>query len=195
MNDIIYVQTKRYVYFDAEGEIVSISNQSTSEGSFVEVEIDQVINLITGKEVLSNYIVMFDPVTKQNVIRHRFIEEELQFDINNQIYQVPTKSVARPDFILQQDIKNKRWNFVLDSVLQENLKKQTVRFSSKLNFSITSKNDPHNLYQYFTIDLEKLTEDYSIPFVSKLELDIGKISVYTTKRLETYYHEVLNEQI
>lgn len=191
MSDIIYVQTKRYVYFDAEGEILSISNQNTSEGSFVEVEIDQVINLITGKEVLSNYVVMFDPVTKQNVIRHRFIEEELQFDINNQIYKVPTIAGPRPDFTLQQDIKNKRWNFVLDSVLQENLKKQTVRFSSKLNFSITSKNDPHNLYQYFVVDLENLDPEYAIPFVSESELDIDAVSVYTTKRLETYYHEVV----
>src|SRR6056300_1202409 len=161
MSDIIYVQTKRYVYFDAEGEILSISNQNISEGSFVEVEIDQVINLITGKEVLSNYVVMFDPVTKQNVIRHRFIEEELQFDINNQINKVPTVAVPRPDFTLQQDIKNKRWNFVLDTVLQQNLKKQTVRFSSKLNFSITSKNDPHNLYQYFVVDLENLDPEYA----------------------------------
>ena len=191
MSDIIYVQTKRYVYFDAEGEILSISNQNTSEGSFVEVEIDQVINLITGKEVLSNYVVMFDPVTKQNVIRHRFIEEELQFDINNQIYKVPTIVGPRPDFTLQQDIKNKRWNFVLDTVLQENLKKQTVRFSSKLNFSITSKNDPHNLYQYFVVDLENLDPEYAIPFVSESELDIDAVSVYTTKRLETYYHEVV----
>lgn len=191
MDEIIYVQTKRYVYFDNDGEILSISNQNKTEGSYIETDVDQVINLITGKEVLSNYVVMFDPVTKQNVIRHRFIEEELQFDINNQIYKVPTEKLARPDFTLQQDIKNKRWNFILDNLLQENLKKQTVRFSSKLNFSITSKNDPHNLYQYFTIDLETLTENYSIPFVSEIELDIDQISVYTTKRLETYYHEVI----
>ena len=191
MDEIIYVQTKRYVYFDNDGEILSISNQNKNEGSYIETDVDQVINLITGKEVLSNYVVMFDPVTKQNVIRHRFIEEELQFDINNQIYKVPTEKLARPDFTLQQDVKNKRWNFILDNLLQENLKKQTVRFSSKLNFSITSKNDPHNLYQYFTIDLETLTENYSIPFVSEIELDIGQISVYTTKRLETYYHEVI----
>jgi hypothetical protein len=191
MDEIIYVQTKRYVYFDNDGEILSISNQNKTEGSYIETDIDQVINLITGKEVLSNYVVMFDPVTKQNVIRHRFIEEELQFDINNQIYKVPTEKLARPDFTLQQDVKNKRWNFILDNLLQENLKKQTVRFSSKLNFSITSKNDPHNLYQYFTIDLETLTENHSIPFVSEIELDIGQISVYTTKRLETYYHEVI----
>lgn len=191
MDEIIYVQTKRYVYFDNDGEILSISNQNKTEGSYIETDVDQVINLITGKEVLSNYVVMFDPVTKQNVIRHRFIEEELQFDINNQIYKVPTEKLARPDFTLQQDVKNKRWNFILDNLLQENLKKQTVRFSSKLNFSITSKNDPHNLYQYFTIDLETLTENYSIPFVSEIELDIDQISVYTTKRLETYYHEVI----
>jgi hypothetical protein len=191
MDEVIYVQTKRYVYFDTDGEILSISNQNKTEGSYIKVDVDQVINLITGKEVLSNYVVMFDPVTKQNVIRHRFIEEELQFDINNQIYKVPTEIPARPDFTLQQDVKNKRWNFILDSLLQENLKKQTVRFSSKLNFSITSKNDPHNLYQYFTIDLETLTENYSIPFVSEIELDINQISVYTTKRLETYYHEVI----
>lgn len=191
MDEIIYVQTKRYVYFDNDGEILSISNQNKTDGSYIEVDMDQVINLITGKEVLSNYVVMFDPVTKQNVIRHRFIEEELQFDINNQIYKVPTEELARPDFTLQQDVKNKRWNFILDNLLQENLKKQTVRFSSKLNFSITSKNDPHNLYQYFTIDLETLTENYSIPFVSEIELDIDQISVYTTKRLETYYHEVI----
>jgi hypothetical protein len=191
MDEIIYVKTKRYVYFDNDGEILSISNQNKTEGSYIETDIDQVINLITGKEVLSNYVVMFDPVTKQNVIRHRFIEEELQFDINNQIYKVPTEKLARPDFTLQQDVKNKRWNFILDNLLQENLKKQTVRFSSKLNFSITSKNDPHNLYQYFTIDLETLTENHSIPFVSEIELDIGQISVYTTKRLETYYHEVI----
>lgn len=80
---------------------------------------------------------------------------------------------------------------LLDDVLSENLKKQTVRFSSKLNFSITRKNDPHQLYHYFVIDLETLESDYTIPFVSDLELDADNVSVYTTKRLETYYHEVI----
>ena len=134
---------------------------------------------------------MYDPVTKQNVVRHRFIEEEIQFDINNQIHKVPTTPVLRPDFTLQQDIKNRRWNLKLDDVLEESIKNQTVKFSSKLNFSITKRNDPHTLYNYFVVDLEDFNVGYNIPFASDLELDVDDVSVYTTKRLETYYHEVL----
>lgn len=187
----LYVPTTRYVYFDEGGEITAISNGKQDGKNFIIVELEEVYNLIIGKEVLSNYIVMYDPVTKQNVVRHRFIEEEIQFDINNQIHKVSTTPVQRPDFTLQQDIKNKKWNLKLDEVLEESLKNQTVKFSSKLNFSITKRNDPHTLYNYFIIDLEKFSVGYSIPFASDLELDVDNVSVYTTKRLETYYHEVL----
>lgn len=189
---IIYVPTKRYVYFDSDGEITSISNRSDLEdGNYLEVELNEVMNLITGKEVLSNYVVLFDTVTKKHVVRHRFVEEEIQFDINNQIHKVSRTPSARPDFTLQQDLKNKRWNLLLDPALKENLEKQTVKFTSKLNFSITGKNDPHCLLQFFVVDLENINEDFSVPFVSDLELDTNAVSVYTTKRLETYYHEVL----
>tara|TARA_R110000772_G_scaffold87581_1_gene182535 strand:+ start:154 stop:735 length:582 start_codon:yes stop_codon:yes gene_type:complete len=190
-NEIIYVPTSRYVYFDNAGEITSVSNRNDLEGTYVTVELNEVLNLITGKEVISNYVVLYDTVTKQHVVRSRYVEEEIQFNINNQIYKLPTVRPERPDFTLQQDIKNKRWNLILDKSLADNLKAQTVKFTSALNFSITSKNDPHNLYQYFVVDLNNITENYSIPFVSGLELDEHQISVYTTKRLETYYHEVL----
>lgn len=119
MNEVIYVQSKRYVYFDNDGEITSISNQNKQEGSFVVANLEDVMNIVAAKEPMSNYVVMFDPITKQNVIRHRFIEEEIQFDINNQIYKVPTNVDCRPDFTLQQDIKNKRWNFCLTMFCQK----------------------------------------------------------------------------
>jgi len=185
------VPTTRFVYFDEAGEITAISNNKQNNDRFIVVDLNEVYNLIVGKEVLSNYIVMYDPITKQNVLRHRFIEEEIQFDINNQIYKVPTVSVMRPDFTLQQDTKNYRWNLKLDEVLEESIKNQTVKFSSKLNFSITKRNDPHVLYNYFIVDLENYSPHYNIPFASDLELDVDNVSVYTTKRLETYYHEVL----
>jgi hypothetical protein len=190
-NEIIYVPTSRYVYFDNAGEITSVSNRNDLEGTYVTVELNEVLNLITGKEVISNYVVLYDTVTKQHVVRSRYVEEEIQFNINNQIYKLPTVRPERPDFTLQQDIKNKRWNLILDKSLADNLKAQTVKFTCYLIFIIKIKHDPHNLYQYFVVDLNNITENYSIPFVSGLELDEHQISVYTTKRLETYYHEVL----
>jgi len=42
------------------------------------------------------------------------------------------------------------------------------------------------------IDLSELDENgFEVPFTSQIELDANALSVYTTKRLETYYHEVL----
>ena len=189
---LLYVPTVRYVYFDSSGEITSISNRNTEEGNFIEVELNEVINLITAKEPVGKYIVLFDTVTKKHVLRSRFIEEEIQFDINNQVYKVPVEKPERPDFTLVQDIKNQKWFLKLDPSLKENLKNKTVQFTNSLNFSVTKQNDPHILYNFFVIDLKTISEeDIEIPFTSEFELDSNAISVYTTKRLETYYHEVL----
>jgi len=192
MEELIYVPTYRYVYFDKDGELLSVSNTKDETKNYITVELNDVINLITGKEVISDYIVLFDTVTKQHVLRSRFIEEEIQFDVNSQIYKIPTSKPERPDFIIQQDTVNKCWRLKLDDILYQNLKSQTVKFTSTLNFSITKKNDPHTLYKFFVVDLQSIKdEDFVVPFESDFELDADNISVYTTKRLETYYHEVL----
>lgn len=192
MEEIIYVPTYRYVYFDKDGELLSIGNIKDETRNYITVELNEVINLITGKEVISDYIVLFDTVTKQHVLRSRFIEEEIQFDVNSQIYKIPTIKPERPDFTIQQDTVNKCWRLKLDDILQQNIKSQTVKFTSTLNFSITKKNDPHTLHKFFVVDLATIQDnDFSVPFDSDFELDVDNISVYTTKRLETYYHEVL----
>jgi len=189
---ILYVPTKRYVYFDNNGEINSIANRNNLDGNFIEVELNEVINLITAKEPISKYVVLFDTVTKKHVLRSRFIEEEIQFDINNQVYKIPIVKPDRPDFILVQDTKKKKWFLKLDESIKENLKNKSVQFTNSLVFSITKHNDPHILYNLFVVDLKTISEqDIEIPFTSEFELDSDAISVYTTKRLETYYHEVL----
>lgn len=189
---ILYVPTKRYVYFDSTGEILSVANRNDAEGNYIEVELDEVINLITAKEPVSKYVVLFDTLTKKHVLRPRFIEEEIQFDINNQVYKLPTVKPERPDFTVVQDVKQKKWFLKLDDSIKENIKNKTVQFTNSLNFSITKHNDPHILYNTFVIDLKTISDnDVEVPFASDFELDSSAISVYTTKRLETYYHEVI----
>lgn len=189
---ILYVPTVRYVYFNEVGEIISISNRNDTEGNYIKVELNEIINLVTAKEPVNKYIVLFDTITKKHVLRSRFIEEEIQFDINKQVYKVPTEKPERPDFTLLQDTKQKQWILKLDDSIKENIKNKTVQFTNSLNFSITKHNDPHILYNFFIIDLKLIsTDDVKIPFSSDFELDANEISVYTTKRLETYYHEVL----
>jgi len=61
-------------------------------------------------------------------------------------------------------------------------------------FSITRFNDPHQLERYIIIRLTDLIDlDFEIAFENQIEQTSSLLSVYTIKRLETYYHEVINE--
>lgn len=191
-NDILYVPTKRYVYFDDDGNLTAVSNINTEPGNYVEVEFLEIENLITGKEHFFHYYVAFDTVSKSYVLKHKFNEEEFTFDVNNQIYKIPQNN-HRTDIKIIQDIKNKKWKIVLDEIIRDNFKSKKMIFTKSLNFSFTKYNDPHQLENFIAIDLNQLIENnLEIEFKNQIELDPNALSVYTIKRLETYSHEVIN---
>jgi hypothetical protein len=189
---LLYVSTKRYVYFDEEGNLTAVSNVNTEPGNYVEVEFADIENLITGKEHFFHYYIAFDTASKSYVLKHKLNEEDFTFDVNNQIYKIPNSS-ARTDIKIIQDIPNKKWTIVLDEIIRDNFKSKKMIFTKSLNFSFTRYNDPHQLEKFLTIELNSLIEqDLHIDFENQIELDPNALSVYTIKRLETYSHEVLN---
>jgi hypothetical protein len=54
-NNLLYVSTKRYVYFDDDGNLTAVSNVNTEPGNYIEVEFSDIENLITGKEHFFHY--------------------------------------------------------------------------------------------------------------------------------------------
>jgi hypothetical protein len=188
----IIIPTKKYVYFDNNGNILSISGSNTSDGQFVEVDLNDVINLINGTENITSYIVVYDISKKTYVLKEKFSNEEIIFNVNDQIHQVPKIKSTSPDIGIIQNIKYKTWNFLIDTTLKENLLSQNLSLDKILYFHITRKNDPHELYRTLTVNIATLVEDpaFSIEFTSENELDDSNISVYTVKRLQSYYHGV-----
>lgn len=189
---VLYVSTKRYVYFDDDGNLTAVSNVNTEPGNYIEVEFADIVNLITGKEQFFHYYVAFDTVSKSYVLKHKFNEEEFTFDVNNQIYKIP-RNDTRTDIKIVQDIKNKKWKIILDDIIRSNFKSKKMIFTKSLNFSFTAYNEPHQLEKFIVVDLNQLIEsNLEIKFENQIELDPNALSVYTIKRLETYSHEVLN---
>lgn len=193
--DILYISNKKFVYFDEDGNLLSVGNSNTDEGLYIEVDTAEVYNLITGQEQFHTYQVIFDTVKKSYVLKHRFNDEEVVFDINTQIHQIPiSKPDYRPDLTVIQDIKHSKWIFKLDESIKENLKTKKVSLDRPLMFSITRFNDPHQLERCIIISLTDLIDvDYEIAFENQIERESNLLSVYTIKRLETYCHEVINE--
>jgi hypothetical protein len=192
--DEIYVPTERYVYYNDEGEILSISNTNETDGNYIVVELDKVINFLTGKESSSMYLVVYDTLIKQHVLKLKYQADENAFRVNDDIYEVKKISKQNPDLTIIQDVKNKKWIFEVNDGLKAYLKSQKVNYNRALYFSITRKNDPHDLYHLITLDFKKLIEQNSveIPFKYQTEESIDNLSVYTTKRFENYLYEVKN---
>tara|TARA_R110000868_G_scaffold102091_1_gene281123 strand:- start:60720 stop:61307 length:588 start_codon:yes stop_codon:yes gene_type:complete len=191
-NPIIYIPTERYVYFDDDGNLLSVSNANTDEGMCLKVELADVINLISGKEQFSHYQVIFDTLKKTYILKHVFNEEVIQLDVNSSIYKIPKLKIERPDLTIIQDIKNKEWVFSLDVAIRDNFLGKNLHLDKTLYFNITRYNDPHQLEKIFTISINELLINDTVKFAFDLEieLDVNALSVYTTKRLETYCHEV-----
>lgn len=193
MNDIIYIQTQRYVYFDDTGNILSVSNSNTTPGNCIEVELSDIDTLLSGKEQFWHYQVIFDTIKKSYILKHIYNDEPINLDINVDIHQVPRIAPALPDLIIQQDIKNKTWRFKLDDIIKENFRTKNMHLNSVLTFSISRYNDLHQLERFVTMSISDLiaSDEVTVPFESDIELDKTALSVYTTQRLETYFHEVI----
>jgi hypothetical protein len=190
----IIIPTRRYVYFDDDGTILSISNRDTFEGNYIQVPDEDVAGLISGKEQMYHYWVVFDTVTKQYVLKHKYNDEDTVFDVNNQIHHIERKTGSRPDIRVIQDLPKKQWKIMLDKGIRENFKEKTMSIDKHLMFSITAYNDPHILERVIVLRLTDLVNKASIkiPFETVIELDPNALSVYTVKRLESYQHEVIN---
>jgi hypothetical protein len=193
--DILYISNKKFVYFDDNGNLLSVGNSNTDEGLYIEVDASEVYNLITGQEQFHTYQVIFDTIKKSYVLKHKFNDEEVVFDINTQVHKIPNYTLNyRPDLTIIQDIKNLKWIFKLDDSIKENLKTKKVSLDRPLMFSITRFNDPHQLERCIVISLTDLIyTDFEIAFENQIESKSELLSVYTIKRLETYYHEVIDE--
>jgi hypothetical protein len=194
--EVIVIPRKRYVYFDDTGNILSISNTIAAAGNYIQVPDEEVEGLISGKEQMYHYQVIFDTITKTYALRHKYNDEDTVFNVNNQIHQIKRKKSHRPDIRVIQDLPKKQWKIMLDKGIRENFKEHSISIDKSLMFSITKYNDPHILERVIVLRLRELIKNYSIkiPFETKIELDPTALSVYTVKRLESYQHEVINAQ-
>jgi hypothetical protein len=193
--DIIYVPTDKYVYYDEQGEILSIGNSNSSKGNYIALPLDRVINFLTGKENTNSYMVIYDTLLKQHIIKLKYHVDETVFRVNDDIFKIKKTTEQKPDLTITQDLNNKKWVFSVDEGLKNYIQKQKAAYNRKIYFSITRKNDPHDLYRLIIIDFDNLIQvgNIQIPFKYQTEQSADDISVYTTKRFETYVYEVKND--
>ena len=186
-----------YVIFEKDtGKVLGVSPKKEGDNCIL-VDYEQVEGLLSGKEKRKSYRVEYNPKTKQLELKNLHLQSLDGFTINEFIYEIPEVNTEDPDITVEQDQKEKCWRITLGDGLKRNLRRQGIRFNSKVNFSVTKKHDPNVLYKTLAIDFSKILQDnYAVlPFTMPFEHNNAEISIFTSRRFDTYcFKRKLNEQ-
>lgn len=193
--EILYVPTKKYVYYDDNGNILSISNRITSDDPYIEVENTEVKSITDGQDQITNFRVEYDTLLKQYILKHKKINNKSFISIKNNIFQIPDYSVNEYDLKVIRDNVSKVWIFELNAELRKNLKTSHSNYSNMMHFSITDKNDPNCLLQLITLKVNDLVNNkqLKIKFLKENAFDNKQVSVYTIRKFQSYSYEEINE--
>lgn len=184
--EVFLIPKTKYVYFDENGEILSIANSKQGiEGNMIEVPMESVKDAISGKDPLFNYCVLYNTQTKGYSVRKKAVDNTFSGYVNENVHEVLESNNDYYDINVIHNALSKQWTVKLHQGIQN------VHLNNmELPFSITLKGDPHALLSYFKIRFKDLKEDskgeVNIPMHSELEVDIENVSVYTFKKFDQY---------
>lgn len=178
-----------YVIFNKDsGEILSVSNEASADNSYIQVPLDEVLTIIHGQEPLTNYHVQYNPKTKDLEFqsKHEHVLDALT--VKDFIYELPQDSIDDADVQVIQDIPNTCWKIKLGNSIRSNIKSKGINLNAHFLFSITKKGDPNILYKTLNVHVgQTVSDNYCIiPFNMSFETTSVPISVYTSRRFDTY---------
>jgi len=176
------------VYFDKHtGNILSISNvEQDIENSFV-ADIDDIRPYINGEKSITRHKVIYDIKTSAYVIVDKY--KKIESDVNDNVYKIEQQNNAQ---IFVQYIKStNKWKITLSDTAKKDLSTKKELINQRLQFSITQKNNPNILYEYFTTTVELLLDE-PIIIDSQSQYDFDNFSVYTNRKFQKYSCEVVD---
>ena len=149
--------------------------------------------MLSGDEQLSHYRVEYSKRKKKYELKSQLINDLDSYNVNDLIYEVPTRKTKNADLTITQNTRDTCWKISVGGNLKTNLLSQKVSFNNKLSFSVTRKNDPNILYKTLQFDFNQFEDGkyLIIPFDQEFEFLGEPVSIYTMKKLDKYYYEVI----
>jgi hypothetical protein len=173
-----------YINFNSQtGEILAVANQPSEDENSFEIDYNKVKAFLTGDKSTSNYFVDFDYKKYHYILRLK-APTVAYMDASSTFYKIPENIIDATLTIIQQD---SQLIFVADEDMQEKLE-ENKDCAINLRFSICAKNDPRRVYHIIEVSASELIKNnYTI----ELTLPENGVSIYTTKKLESYAHNRL----
>ena len=176
------------VYFDKDtGNILSVSNvEQDIETNFI-IDTQDARPYLDGTKNVTRHKVVYDIRTSSYIIVDKY--KKLEIDVNDNVYKIKQQDNAQitVSFLTQSNM----WKVALSDSAKKDLESKKERINQALQFSVTQKNNPNILHEYFTTTVQQLLEN-PITIDSQSQFEIDKYSVYTNRKFQKYSCEVVN---
>ena len=186
-----------YVKFDQKtGTVIGVRGKEYTEENSIPVELAEVQDILDGIVLADEYEVRYNTKLKQMEFAKRNDNKIVGNSINDFIYEMPVKLIEDPDIIVVQDIVNTCWKIHIGARLGSSLRNKGVGISDRMMLSITAKGDPNVLYKTLFVELSDIVRNNYVvlPFTMLFESTSQPISVYTSRRFDTYqFKRIFNE--
>lgn len=179
---------KRFVCFEEDGSIYKITNKPDERFQNLELDFAEVEDFITGKKSLLEHKVEFDFIEKKYSIKNQkqLNDDKLMWAF---LYEIPTIMPKEKQIVITKNNLKRQWQLSIDEEFERQISDQKITIDmSNYYFSVTKQSDPNVLYKLLNFD-----ETMQLPFTDNFEFDDDDISVYTTRRFDSYFFEVVNE--
>ena len=187
--------TVSYVYFvEDTQEIASIGNVKLEDSNlkYIEVPYEDVRPILTGRERLRDYKVLFDVALGEYIFSAKIdVHEAVSVTWDSSIYQVPLLDFVdnSGDVLIVEDSKLKIWTISVSEKVKSTLAKLSDSHHHMFELYVTRKDDANVLLTTLPIFSLDLVKNGKIIFK---DIDFKEpTSVYCKKIFDSYHHVTL----
>lgn len=185
---------KYYVYYDkSTGEIFSVSNEKNPNyKNRLDVIFDDVKYLLSGDWKFIDYLVGYKKLVDDTVLSI-IPKVDNDYAFRGGVFEWLQLSNKETEVIVEWNGNMRCWAFYLSDAAKRSYDDGLL--SPRLTFFITLEADLDFLIREIGITVQDLLNQprIEIPFISKLETNINKISIGTRLIFKSYSLKVINE--
>jgi hypothetical protein len=193
-NEFQVATPKYYAYYNhQDGTLISVSSEiSTVYEHGIEISFDAFERLLTGKERFSDYkvdVIVIDDEKTLGLIP--LYNTSLDFK-NNLFVWIHSQPSNDTDVVVKWNKKTNHWEF---NVTNEGCRQRLLNGTtpSTISFYVLLESDFDFLIRTISFPPSQLLMGVYVPFESKFEHDITKISIATKTIFDKYGLEVIDE--
>jgi hypothetical protein len=186
---------KFYLHYDKKsGEILSVGNEKSSLFSNrFEITYEEADPFISGEYKFSDYLVG-NKRTADGKTEFAIVQKTDQgYAFKNNLFEWITEKKTKTDCIVEWNSQDQAWYISLDPTYKKFINDNLI--ISTVIFFVTLETDFDFLIRTIPLDVQTLVnkDAIKVPFESKLEKDITKISISSKIAFRSYKLRIVNE--